>query len=92
MYLQHKNKDSLFIKYRNLFFGGEKPAGAHLDAPSLESTYFIYLRHKNKDSVFIKYRTWGKGPWGSALGRTELRKYMFYVFKTQKQRFSIYEI
>ena len=38
--------------------GGEKaPAGAHPDAPSLESTYFVHRRHKNTDSLFIKYRT-----------------------------------
>ena len=33
---------------------------------------------------------WGKSPCGSALGRTELRKYIFYVSNTQKFRFSIY--
>ena len=33
------------------------------------------------------YFGWEKSPCGSALGHTELRKYMFYAFKTQKQRF-----
>ena len=32
-----------------------------------------------------------KSPCGSALGRTELGKYIFYSYKTQKQRFSIYK-
>ena len=32
-----------------------------------------------------------KSPCGSALGRTELKKYMFYVSKTQKSRFSIFQ-
>ena len=55
VYLGHKNKDSVFIKYRRCIFAGEKaPAGAHLDTPSLESTCFVYLRHKNQDSLFSK--------------------------------------
>ena len=73
--------------------GKKAPAGAHLDAQSLESTCHVYLRDKNKGSLFIKYRrcifAGKKSPCGSALGHTELRKYMFCVFKTQKSRFSI---
>ena len=57
MYLRHKNRDSLFIKNRRCIFAGKKaPAGAHLVAPSLKSTYFMYLRHKHKGCLFIKYR------------------------------------
>ena len=43
----------LIISYRRYVFGGDKaPAGAHLVAPSLESTCFVYLRNKNQDSLF----------------------------------------
>ena len=39
-----------------MFGVGEKaPAGAHLVAPSLESTCFMSLRHKNQDSLFSKH-------------------------------------
>ena len=77
--------------------GGEKaPAGAHPVAPSLESTCFMSLGHKTTDSLFMKYRrlVFGgkRSPCGSALGRTELRKYMFYVSKRQNKRFCVYKI
>ena len=52
MYVEHKNKGSLFIKYRGCIFAGKKaPAGAHPVAPNLESTCSMYLRHKNQDSM-----------------------------------------
>ena len=55
MYLRHKNRDSLFIENRRCIFGGEKaPAGAHLVAPSLESTCFMNLRQRIRGSLFIK--------------------------------------
>ena len=42
------------MKYRRCIFGGKKaPAGAHLDAPSLESICFMCLRRKNTGSAFI---------------------------------------
>ena len=88
-------RPSVYILYITPILVGKKgPAGAHLDTPSLESAYFKYPRHKNTCSLFIKFRRCffgGKKPCGSALGHTELRKYMFYAFKTQKSRFSIIE-
>ena len=57
MYLRHKNRGSLFIKYRRCIFGGKKaPAGAHLDTPSLESTCLVYLRQKARGSLFVENR------------------------------------
>ena len=42
MYSRHKNKDSLFIKYRKCIFAGKKaPAGAHPGAPNLEGHLYI---------------------------------------------------
>ena len=55
MCLRHKNKGSLFIKYRRCIFAGKKaPAGAHPGAQSLESPCFMYVRHKNQDYLFPK--------------------------------------
>ena len=55
----------------------------------------MYLRYKNRGSLFMKYRrcifAGEKSPCGSALGHTELRKYMFYVFKTRTSRLSIFK-
>ena len=72
MYIRHKNRECLFIKYRRCIFGGKKaPAGALLVAPSLESRCFMYLRHKNRGSLFIEYRRsilgGGKAPAGAPL-------------------------
>ena len=54
MYIRHKNKDCLFIKYRRCILAGKKaPAGAHLDAPSLDNTDSVYVTHRNTDSVHV---------------------------------------
>ena len=60
---------------KGVFGGDEAPAGAHLDAPSLESTCFMYLKHKNKGSLFVKFREriLAGENCGSAPSRTELR-------------------
>ena len=54
MYLRHKNRGSLFIENRTCNFGGKKPAGAPLVAPSLKSTCFMSSRHKHQDSLFSR--------------------------------------
>ena len=90
MYLRHKNKDSVFTKYRKCYFGGKKaPAGAHLVAPSLESTCFMYLRHKNKGSLFIKYRrcifAGKKAPAGAHLDTPSLESTCFVYLRHKNQ-------
>ena len=74
------------------YFGVHAPlSNLAFDDPSINFGIFLHLRHKNIDSVFIKkykvYFWWEKSPCGSALGRTELREYMFYGFHTQTSRF-----
>ena len=46
MYLRHKSKGSLFIKYRTSIFGGKKaPAGAHPDTTNLDNTDSVFAIH-----------------------------------------------
>ena len=55
MFYVFKTQKQRFSIYKNrkcIFAGKKAPAGAHLVAPSLESTCFMYLRYKNQDSLF----------------------------------------
>ena len=80
--LRHKNRGSLFIKYRRCIFAGKKaPAGAHPGAQGLESPRFMYSRHKNEDSLFIKYRrcifAGKKAPAGAHPGAPNLEGHLY---------------
>ena len=82
MCLRHKNKDSLFIKYRRCIFAGKKaPAGAHPGAQGLESPRFMYSRHKNEDSLFMKNRkcifAGKKAPAGAHPGAPNLEGHLY---------------
>ena len=41
---------------RCIFGRKEAPAGAHLDAPSLDNTDSVYVKHRHTDSVYVIHR------------------------------------
>ena len=66
------------MHHRRCVFGGEKaPAGARLDAPSLESACFMYFKNKGGDFRVTQYRRCclggKKDPAGAHLDTTSLQ-------------------